>query len=143
MCVNLIPGHRYYEYSVWVLQLGMTPGQDNTVFHHLPTKLPYFPFPTVNRFSCLGYPYVWVQHRRKGPDKGIFLFRCQNHATLAYLSNSQLHDRNSVTLRFLLPDWPGHFVSLSYLNRNEAYSGDILSKPLDTRVTLIQEQGKP
>jgi hypothetical protein len=24
MCVNLIPGHRYYEYSVWVLKLGMT-----------------------------------------------------------------------------------------------------------------------
>jgi hypothetical protein len=25
MCVNLIPGHRYYEYSVWVIKLGMTP----------------------------------------------------------------------------------------------------------------------
>jgi hypothetical protein len=24
MCVNLIPGHTYYEYSVWVLKLGMT-----------------------------------------------------------------------------------------------------------------------
>jgi hypothetical protein len=23
-CVNLIPGHTYYEYSVWVLKLGMT-----------------------------------------------------------------------------------------------------------------------
>jgi hypothetical protein len=23
MCVNLIPGHTYYEYSVWVLKLGM------------------------------------------------------------------------------------------------------------------------
>jgi hypothetical protein len=24
MCVNLIPRHTYYEYSVWVLILGMT-----------------------------------------------------------------------------------------------------------------------
>jgi hypothetical protein len=24
MCVNLIPGHTYYEYSVWVLKPGMT-----------------------------------------------------------------------------------------------------------------------
>jgi hypothetical protein len=24
MCVNLIPGHTYYEYSVWVLKLGLT-----------------------------------------------------------------------------------------------------------------------
>jgi hypothetical protein len=24
MCVNLIPWHTYYEYSVWVLKLGMT-----------------------------------------------------------------------------------------------------------------------
>jgi hypothetical protein len=24
MCVNVIPGHTYYEYSVWVLKSGMT-----------------------------------------------------------------------------------------------------------------------
>jgi hypothetical protein len=24
MCVNLIPGHTYYEYAVWVLKPGMT-----------------------------------------------------------------------------------------------------------------------
>jgi hypothetical protein len=24
MCVNLIPGHTYYEYSVWVLKLEIT-----------------------------------------------------------------------------------------------------------------------
>jgi hypothetical protein len=24
MCINLIPGHTYYEYSIWVLKLGMT-----------------------------------------------------------------------------------------------------------------------
>jgi hypothetical protein len=30
MCVNLIPGHTYYEYSVWVLKLGMTTFVTNT-----------------------------------------------------------------------------------------------------------------
>jgi hypothetical protein len=24
MCVSLIPGHTYYEYSVWVFEQGMT-----------------------------------------------------------------------------------------------------------------------
>jgi hypothetical protein len=24
MCINLFPGHTYYEYSVWVLKPGMT-----------------------------------------------------------------------------------------------------------------------
>jgi hypothetical protein len=31
MCVNLIPGHTYYEYSVWVLKLVMTTSNFNTL----------------------------------------------------------------------------------------------------------------
>jgi hypothetical protein len=33
MCVNLIPGHTYYEYSVWVLKPGMTEWYQSCVNH--------------------------------------------------------------------------------------------------------------
>jgi hypothetical protein len=84
--------------------LAQTRGRDKTVFRHLPTKRLYFPFPTVNRSGSLGYPYISTQHGSGGPDKGIFLFGWQNHATLAYPSNSQQPDHNLVTLRLALPD---------------------------------------
>jgi hypothetical protein len=46
MCVNLIPWHTYYEYSVWVLKLGMT--------------IPVHPRREMSThyFSCLGGPNV-------------------------------------------------------------------------------------
>jgi hypothetical protein len=33
MCVNLIPGHTYYEHSVWVLKLGVIEWYQSLVNH--------------------------------------------------------------------------------------------------------------
>jgi hypothetical protein len=46
MCVNLIPRHAYYEYSVWALKLGMTPHVVITM-----SVMPPFTYPNISLCS--------------------------------------------------------------------------------------------